>query len=282
MANMKEIKNRIKSVSSTMQITKAMELVASSKLRHAKERAIQSAPYFETLYATMSDIVASNRDFSSTFMQMREVKNSLVIVIAGDRGLAGGYNTNVLKSATSKMADKNARVITIGKKSTDFFSKSDVEIVSSHDNFAENVDLIAVNEIISNVTDLYKKGEIDEVYVAYTQFVSPLIQTPSLIRVLPVEGLEAEPVKSNSLTEYDPSPEVVFDLIIPKYISGILYGAIIESYASEQAARRVAMESASDNASDMIDDLSLLYNRARQGAITQEISEIVAGSGSQN
>ncbi|MFI3227358.1 MAG: ATP synthase F1 subunit gamma [Clostridia bacterium] len=280
MANMKEIKNRIKSVSSTMQITKAMELVASSKLRRAKERAAQSAPYFEAIYTTMTDIASSNKDFSSVYTKKRDIKNSLYIVIAGDRGLAGGYNSNVLKMAVQSMENKDVSVVTIGKKSSDFFAKRDCKIVSTHDGLAEDVNLAQVNSIVKRITEMYKKFEIDEVFVVYTEFTSPLVQTPNIIKVLPIEGQEN--AKSTTLTEYDPSPEDVFDLIIPKYISGILYGAIIESFASEQAARRVAMESASDNASDMIDDLSLLYNRARQGAITQEISEIVAGSGSLN
>lgn len=280
MGNMKEIKNRIKSVSSTMQITKAMELVASSKLRRAKERAAQSAPYFSAIYTTMTDISSSNKDFTSVYTKKRDVKKSLFIVIAGERGLAGGYNSNILKMSTAEMKDKNACVVTIGKKSTDFFAKKDVELISNHDNLAEDVSLHEVNSIVKHITELYKNLEIDEVFISYTEFTSPIVQTPNLVKVLPIEGTESS--SSMTLTEYDPSPEDVFDLVIPKYISGILYGAIIESYASEQAARRVAMESASDNASAMIDDLSLLYNRARQGAITQEISEIVAGSGSLN
>ncbi len=282
MANMKEIKNRIKSVSSTMQITKAMELVASSKLRRAKDRATKSAPYFETLHNTMSDIASSNKDFSSVYTKKRDVKNSLYIVIAGDRGLAGGYNSNVLKMSMAEMQGKNAKVVTIGKKSSDFFVKTDLEVVSQYNNFAEEASVTEVNSIVKHITDLYKDSKIDEVFVIYTKFESALVQTPEVIKVLPVEGVASTEKKSISLIEYDPSPEYVFDLVIPKYISGVLYGAIIESFASEQAARRVAMESASDNAKDMIEDLSLLYNRARQSAITQEISEIVAGSGSQN
>lgn len=282
MANMKEIKTRIKSVSSTMQVTKAMELVASSKLRRAKERAVESAPFFNTLYQTMTDIVSSNKDFSSVFMRKRQIENSLYIVIVGDRGLAGGYNTNIIKKTLFDSIEKNISVVTIGKKSTDFFSKNGVEIVSSHDNIAENVTFLEINEITKNITELYKKGHIDEVFISYTEFVSPLVQEPRILRVLPMEEISNSEQKSINLTEYDPSPEFVFDQIIPKYISGILYGAIVESFASEQGARRVAMESASDNASDMIDELSLLYNRARQSAITQEISEIVAGSGTLN
>ena len=279
-SNMKEIKTRIKSVSSTMQITKAMELVASSKLRHAKERAIKSAPYFNTLYQTMSDIAMSNKDFSSVYTKKREIKTSLYIVIAGDRGMAGGYNSNILKETKNSIADKNVKIITIGKKSTAFYTKNGFDVVSSHDAVAEDIKLSEVNSLVSNVTNLYMAGEIDEVYISYTEFVSPLVQTPNVLKVLPISEYEGKEDKSLMLTEYDPSPEEVFDRVIPKYISGILYGAIVESFASEQAARRVAMESASDNASDMIDSLSLLYNRARQGAITQEISEIVAGSGS--
>lgn len=275
--NMKEIKNRIKSVSSTMQITKAMELVASSKLRRAKELSAKTAPYFTTLYETMCDIAMSNKEFNSDYTKKREIKNSLFIVIAGERGLAGGYNSNVFKMVKASSADKSIKFVTIGKKATEFFSKNGGEIVSSHDELSSDIKLASVNAIAENIGDLYKKHEIDEVKIFFTEFISAIEQTPNSLDILPLEELKSGE-KVTTLTEYDPSAEDVFDKIVPKYLSGIIYGAVIESYAAEQAARRTAMESASDNASDMIDSLSLAYNRARQGAITQEITEIVAGS----
>ncbi len=278
--NMKEIKNRIKSVSSTMQITKAMELVASSKLRRAKEKSMKTAPYFEALYGTMCDIAMSNKEFTSPYTKKREIKNSLYLVIAGERGLAGGYNSNVFKLVKAETAEKNAKFVSIGKKATEFVKKYNAEgFISSHDDILDDVTFSNVDAISAHICELYKKGEIDEVSVVYTEILSPLEQAPNMLNVLPLAELKSDKeIGRLMLTEYDPGSEEVFNQIVPKYISGIIYGAVIESYASEQAARRVAMESASDNASDMIDNLSLIYNRARQDAITQEITEIVAGA----
>ena len=261
--NMKDIKRRMKSVQSTMQITKAMELVASSKLRHAKERVIKSRPYFQTMYDTMARIALETRDGDSIYTKVRPVKKSLFIIIAGDRGLAGGYNSNVLKLAAAQMADKMPCVVTIGKK-----AQETMQIQDTHD-------------IVDDMLYRFKKGEIDEAYICYTEFVSPMTQEARCKKLLPLSFDEetAEMGKPQALTEYDPSPEAVFSAIIPEYLNGVLYGAVVESYASEQSARRMAMESASDNASEMIENLNLSYNRARQSAITQEITEIVAGAG---
>ncbi len=279
--NMKDIKRRMKSVQSTMQITKAMELVASSKLRHAKERVIKSRPYFETIYQTMARIAQDTREEDSVFTKVRPVKKSLFIVIAGDRGLAGGYNSNVLKLAASEMADKTACVITVGKKSQEYYAKRDVQVLADYPGIAETMRIQDTHEMVAQMLDLYKKGGIDEAYICYTEFVSPMTQEARCKKLLPLsfEKKNEEKGKVHALTEYDPSPEAVFSAIVPEYLHGMLYGAVVESYASEQSARRMAMESASDNASEMIENLNLSYNRARQAAITQEITEIVAGSG---
>lgn len=278
--NMKDIKRRIKSVQSTMQITKAMELVASSKLRRAKERVFRSRPYFNTMYETMCRIAQATRPGDSVYTKERTVKNSLFIVVAGDRGLAGGYNSNVLKLAAAEMADKNACVIAIGKKAQEYYSKRNVKIISEHPGMAETLRIQDTHEIVDDLLDRFRKGEIDEAYICYTEFVSPLTQEARCKKLLPlVFGQEADAPKATGLVEYDPSPEAVFSAIVPEYLNGVLYGAVVEAFASEQSARRLAMESASDNASEMIEDLNLSYNRARQAAITQEITEIVAGSG---
>lgn len=274
--NMKEIKNRIKSVGNTMQITKAMELVASSKLRKAKENSEKSNPYFKEIYNTMLDIISENTDFTSIYLKKREIKNTLYIVIAGERGLAGGYNNNIFKAVTNDSKDKNSKFITLGKKANDFFSKNN-DIISSFDDFADDISIKSSENIAFLITELYKKNKVDEVYVCYTGLVSPLVQTPNILKILPL-NFEELSKKTMTLIEYDGGAESVFDKIAPQYISGVLYGAITSSFASEQAARRIAMESASDNASEMIDSLSLIYNRARQDAITQELTEIVAGS----
>lgn len=279
-ANMKDVKRRIKSVESTMQITKAMQLVASSKLRKAKARAEAAEPFFDSLYETMCDI-SNDSVFKSRFSKSGDVNSTLLIVIAGDRGLAGGYNSNVLKAALARKEelskDGKVKVLTIGKKAVEFFNKRDADVLSRHQQIAETLTIYDARDIASEIIECFKDKEIDSVELFYTTFVSALVQEPRTIKVLPVEIPEdVDRVKSQTI--YEPSPETVFDGLIPQYITGILYGAIVESFASEQASRRTAMESASDNATDMIDNLSLQYNRARQATITQEITEIVSGA----
>jgi len=281
-AGIKEIKNRINSVQSTQQITKAMELVASSKMRKAKDKALASRPYFNTMYETVKDIATNTRGVRDVFLKQREVKNRCYIVIAGDRGLAGGYNSNIFKLTTAHMDGRQEKVIALGKKSVEFFSKKGYDLLVSQDN-VENCDYEKTLEIANTAMDLYKKGEVDEVYISYTEFVSPLVQRPKLIKILPLvfEKDETE-VKSKeegrkARVQYLPSPEAVLSYIIPKYVSGIIYDGVIESFASEQSARRNAMKSASDNADEMLSTLELSYNRARQSSITQEITEIVGG-----
>ena len=275
----KEIKTRIRSMESTRQITKAMEMVAASKLRRAQAQVISSRPYFETLYATINDIVDSTRDFSSPYLVSRSGSKALYIVIAGDRGLAGGYNNNVLKLACAEMESKDAKVLPIGKKAVDFFRSRKIPAITENHAEAANVSLGDCFSIAKSVCKTFLAGEYDEIYVAYTNFVSVLSQTPATLRLLPLirHTTGREGTISSDIT-YEPSSEEVFDAIIPEYLGGILYGALCESRASEQAARRTAMDSATQNADDMIADLSLKFNRARQAAITQEITEIVAGS----
>ena len=275
----KEIKNRIRSMESTKQITKAMEMVAASKLRRAQAQVLSSRPYFETLYATIHDIVDSNRDFSSPYLTKREGNKAVYIVIAGDRGLAGGYNSNVLKLVMAEMAGKDAVVVPIGKKAVDYFRSHNIPMLTANYADAEDMSLGDCFTIAKNLSKRYLKGEFQEVHVAYTNFVSVLSQTPGSLRLLPLlreeTGMEGK-VESDIL--YEPDSTEVFDAIVPEYLGGVLYGALCESRASEQAARRTAMDSATQNADEMIATLSLQFNRARQAAITQEITEIVAGS----
>ena len=279
-ASMKDIKLRIKSVESTMQITKAMELVASSKLRKAKERQERSRPYFEGLKNTLASIEATTRDFSSPYQKQRDVKKRCLIMIAGDRGLAGGYNSNIIKAVTEKMQDgMPVCILPIGKRAVDYCSRKGIEILTTE--FAEAADISIPDcfTISKLVTEGYLSGQFDEVSIVFTKFVSMLTQTPTSEMLLPLQAdklSEGEAVRS--LVLYEPSPEEVYDAIVPNYIAGMIYGSMCESIASEQGARRTAMDAASKNAAEMIEDLSLRYNRARQGAITQEITEIVAGA----
>ena len=250
-ANMKAVKLRIKSVQSTMQITKAMELVASSKLRKAKERAEVCRPYFETMHQTLVDIAQGNTDFSSVYARESGNEKRCYVLIAGDRGLAGGYNTNLFKCLEAASVNQDFLVLPIGKKAVEY---------SKRNGFA-------------CVTESF--GDL-----CYTKFVSMLSQQPSAIPVLPLKDLtDKQDTKSiRNLILYEPDASEVFDAIVPEYLAGLIYGAVCESVASELAARRTAMEAATNNAEEMIEKLNLHYNRARQASITQEITEIVGGA----
>lgn len=275
----KEIKNRIRSMESTKQITKAMEMVAASKLRRAQAQVLSTRPYFETLYSTIHDIVDTNRDFSSPYLTKKTGNKIAYIVIAGDRGLAGGYNSNILKLTLSEIEKTDAVVLPIGKKAVDFFTARKIPMLATSYVEAESVSLGDCFTLAKNLCKQYLSGEFSEIHVAYTNFVSVLSQTPATLQMLPLlrqdTGREGS-VQTDIL--YEPDANEVFARIVPEYLGGILYGALCESRAAEQAARRTAMDAATKNADEMIDGLRLQFNRARQAAITQEITEIVAGS----
>ena len=275
----KEIKNRIKSMESTRQITKAMEMVAASKLRKAQAQVLTSRPYFEILYATVNEIADTAGNTESCYLQKRSGAKALYIVIAGDRGLAGGYNSNVLKLAQSEMKNKEATVIPIGKKAVEFFENTGSQMLTEQYTEAATVSMGDCFTAAKTACKLFVDEKIDELYVCYTNYVSVLSQEPSCLRILPLSR-EVKSGGSGAQSDiiYEPSSAEVFDAIIPEYVGGVIYGALCESFASEQAARRTAMDSATQNAHDMIAELSLAFNRARQAAITQEITEIVAGS----
>lgn len=324
-AGMKAIKTRIASINSTKQITNAMHLVASSKLRKAKLAADESSSYFNTLYETIVEISMNTKGVNSEFLKNRELKRRCHIVVAGDRGLAGGYNGNAFKEAEKYMGLVDDYVITVGKKAYDHFSKMDVEIIDRIES-VEKYEYEDVSRITEKLMKMFVDGEVDEVLFTYTQFFSALSQEARTIKILPLvfdEPLEyggerynedieeddpdvfisedllrereeirqrekqeaeeyAKKMKSKVSTgkakvQYLPSPQSVLEFLIPTYISGTINGGIVESYASEQGARRTAMESATDNANEMIQSLELSYNRARQSAVTQEITEISAG-----
>ena len=275
--SMKDIKLRIRSMESTKQITKAMEMVASSKLCRAQERMLTSRPYFEALYETVTGIAAENWDFSSPYVQVREEGPICEIVIAGDRGLAGGYNHNVIKLAQEDVKGKDAAILPVGKKALEYFRSHGHTVIS--DAYAEAAGLTSGDcfSLAKAICDGYRTGKYSAVRLVYTSFVSVLTQTPYVLPLLPLPAPEKHE-KARELTLYDPSSESVFNAIVPEYLGGLIYGALCESVASELGARRTAMDAATKNAEEMIDDLSLKYNRARQGAITQEITEIVAGA----
>ena len=279
-ANMKAVKLRIKSVQSTMQITKAMELVASSKLRKAKERAEVCRPYFETMHQTLVDIAQGNTDFSSVYARESGNEKRCYVLIAGDRGLAGGYNTNLFKCLEAASKDQDFVVLPIGKKAVEYSKRNGFACVT--ESFGEIADVSVADcfEMANLLCGEFKKGEFGHIDLCYTKFVSMLSQQPSAIPVLPLKDLtDKQDTKSiRNLILYEPDASEVFDAIVPEYLAGLIYGAVCESVASELAARRTAMEAATNNAEEMIEKLNLHYNRARQASITQEITEIVGGA----
>lgn len=271
----KIIKNRIKSVESTKQITKAMELVATSKMRKAKESMERIKPYFDSLGELAEDIMQSNTDFSSVFCKGDEEKPACHIVVAGDRGMAGGYNANLFRSLQVKDGDY---IVPIGKKVVEYFSKRDVNILTYDYAMAGDVRSSDCSQIARLIAHDYKEGKFGKVDISYTKFVNVLTFVPQTDRLLPFCPDGEREAKARVLTIYEGSAETVFSHLIPQYMSGIVYGAVTSSVASELSSRRNAMQAANKNADEMIADLTLKYNRSRQAAITQEITEIVAGS----
>ncbi len=271
-ASINDIKSRIKSVRSTMQITKAMELVATSKLRRAKERAEATRPYYEALSGAVGRLFASGIT-ESPFVQKREVKKTLFVVIAGDRGLAGGYNANIFR-LTAQLSEKcgEAKYLPIGKKACDYYRHRGADIFDSLE-YIGDTGVSACMTAARAICSAYERGEIDKVVFVYTHFASMISQVPVYEEILP---LCPECDSQDMLFDCDPAE--MLSKILPEYVGGILYSAVCDSVASECGARRTAMNSANKNASEMIDVLMLKFNRARQAVITQEITEIVSGA----
>ena len=274
----KDIKQRIRSMESTRQITRAMEMVAASKLRRAQDRIRDSRPYFEILYGTIAHIACTRPDFSSPYLTRREGKRVCCIVIAGDRGLAGGYNNNVFKLVQQEMEGKELSVLPMGKRAVEHFRSRGVPIFTEAYGEAADVSIGDCFSLSKQLAKAYLAGELDEICVAFTNFVSVLTQTPAVLPLLPLSLTASSRPQPEAAALYEPDPQTVFDAIIPEYLGGVVYGALCESVASELAARRTAMDAATKNADEMIGNLNLQFNRARQGAITQETTEIVAGA----
>lgn len=274
----KEIKNRICSMESTKKITKAMEMVAVSKLRRAQARVINSRPYFRILHETICDISSVNNELESPYLQRRLVQQSVYVVIAGDRGLAGGFNNNIINLAESDFAARNVKVIPIGKKAVDYFRAHKIPMLTEQYGIAAEIEVGECFSLAKQLCEMYLSEEIDELLISYTNYESALSQVPAILPMLPLTGHYSDKKSKHSDILYEPDCIQVFEAIVPEYVSGMIYGALCESRAAEQAARHTAMNAATQNADEMITDLSLKYNQARQASITQEITEIIAGS----
>jgi len=276
----RDIKRRIRGISNTRQITKAMELVSSAKLRRAREQMEKSRPYYNTVYSNIRNALSTVGNINHPYLDVRDVDKSLYIVITADRGLAGGFNSNIIRKVENEIKDKKDKVylITVGLKGREYFKRRGYNVVEEFVGITEEPYFSDAQEIGKTVMNMYRKKEIDEVKIIYTEFVTTISQEVKELKLLPNEEIKKDIEVKNSVVEFEPSPEQVLDYLIPKYIESVIYGALIESSSSQQGARRTAMESATDNADEMIDELQLSYNRARQAAITAEISEIVTGA----
>ena len=276
---MRDIKRRKSSISSTQQITKAMKLVSTVKLQKAKTRAEQTDPYFNYMYKTVSSMLAKSGNIDHPYLKVGDTNKKAVVVITSNRGLAGGYNSNIVKLITGGDFNKeDLDIYAIGAKGEEAFMSKGYNIVESAPEIIEAPSYDKASELCKKVLDSFSKGEVGEIYLAYTHFKNTVSQEPQLIKMLPVEIDPEDAGDMDVMMNYEPNEEEALDMIIPKYVTSLFYGALVESHASENGARMQAMDSATSNAEDMISDLTLKYNRARQGSITQELTEIIAGA----
>ena len=281
MASMRDIKRRKGSIQSTQQITKAMKLVSTVKLQRAKQNAEKSQTYFHCMYNTVHSILRRTQNLEHKYLKSGESGKKAVIVITSNRGLAGGYNSNVIKLITQgELANEDLAIYAIGKKGKDALAKN-YEIRADYSDVIEDPVYAEAMKISKEVLSAFENGEISEIYLAYTGFKNTVVHIPTLLKLLPVEVSEEEETAQEDdpvMMNFEPEDEEALNLLIPKYITSLIYGGMIEAVASENGARMQAMDAATSNAEEMIEDLTLLYNRARQGSITQELTEIIAGA----
>ena len=281
MASMRDIKRRKESVQSTQQITKAMKLVATVKLQKARSKAESNKPYFDMLYDTICSILAKTKNVEHRYLRDNDCEKKAVIVITSNRGLAGGYNNNIVKLvANSGFEPDKTNIYAIGKKGIEGLVRKGYSITDDRSEVVNEPIFADAISLTKELLTQFSKGEIGEIYIAYTNFKNTVTQEPKLVKLLPLseEDFDTEAVDNKTFMNFEPSEEEVLDKVIPKYMSNIIFGALLEAVASENGARMQAMDSATSNAEDMIDSLSLKYNRARQSAITQELTEIIAGA----
>ena len=285
MASMRDIKRRKGSIQSTQQITKAMKLVSTVKLQRAKQNAERSKAYFDCMYATVKNMLEKAGNLDHKYLRPGESDKKAVVVITSNRGLAGGYNSNITKLITKgELKKEDLLIYAVGKKGKDTLARNGYAIVEEDPEIMEEPAYADAMQLAGRLLDSYAKGEIGEIYLAYTRFKNTVSHEPTLIKLLPVEISEddgaAQEEKSAGRAQmgFEPEDDEALDMIIPKYVTSLIYGGLIESVASENGARMQAMDSATSNAEEMIADLTLKFNRARQGSITQELTEIIAGA----
>lgn len=283
MASMRDIKRRKGTIQSTQQITKAMKLVSTVKLQRAKQRAENSKFYFNSMYETVTSILAKAGNMSHPYLKAGESTRKAIIMITSNRGLAGGYNSNVIKLVTrGEFKKDDLDIYAIGRKGKDFLNRYGYQIKEDDSFMMEEPAYIDAMRLCNRVLKAFSDGEVGEIYVVYTAFKNTVVHVPTLLKLLPVtqeEHVSAEVKKeAQALMNFEPEDEEALNLIIPKYVTSLIYGSMVEALASENGARMQAMDSATSNADDIIGKLSLLYNRARQGSITQELTEIIAGA----
>ncbi|MGB6128549.1 MAG: ATP synthase F1 subunit gamma [Psychrilyobacter sp.] len=278
-ANIKEIKSRIKGVQSTHKITKAMEVVSSTKFKRYSKLVGESRPYSEAMDGILSNIATGiKNEKNSLFDGKAEVKKIGVVLMTSDRGLCGGFNSQANKALERLKAenpDKKVSIIAVGKKGRDYCKKRDYDLKGEYIQLIPESMFDKAKEISENIVDFYLEDIFDEVYIIYSKFVSAVTSDLTTKRLIPIEKVESE---SNEPYIFEPSAEYILSTLLPKYLNIVLYQAILDNTASEHAARKTAMKSATDNAEELVDGLTLQFNRARQAAITQEIAEIVSGS----
>ncbi|MBO8156636.1 MAG: F0F1 ATP synthase subunit gamma [Bacillaceae bacterium] len=283
MASLRDIKGRITSTKKTMQITKAMEMVSASKLNRAEQNAKSFVPYMEKMQEVVASIASGNTGADHPMLKSRPVKKTGYIVITADRGLAGAYNSNVLRKVYSVIQERHQStdeyaVIVIGKVGRDFFKKRNIPIAKEITGLADQPAFADIQAIASETVDMYANEEVDELYMYYNHYVSAISQVVTEKKLLPLTDINPDGGQKLTSYEYEPDEKEILNVLLPQYAESLIYGALLDGKASEHAARMTAMKNATDNAGEMIDSLTLSYNRARQASITQEISEIVSGA----
>lgn len=286
MATMRDIKRRKASIESTEQITKAMKLVATVKLQKSRTKAEDSRLYFNMMYRTIQDMLKKSQGIDHKYLKAGDSAKKAIIVISSNRGLAGGYNSNIIRLVTgSDIAMEDAKIIAVGRKGRDGLARKGYEIAADYSDVINEPLYQDAMEITRVLLEMFEKNEIGEIYLAYSAFKNTVSQVPTLMKLLPVDteaagekGEESQDKDDLLFMTYEPDETEVLDAIIPKYMNSLIYGAFLEAVASENGARMTAMDSATNNAEEMIEKLSLQYNRARQGSITQELTEIIAGA----